>query len=212
MTTMKAYTVREDHDGCCAIVFATNGATARREGGRELNIEFDEVSSCTRSVSSCTRSPEFDQYAPGPVPLHAMLANGWWHTCNGCTCTFDSEGRRDHEEDDREDEFNPVTDAKGSHYCSPTCIMTEWAERRDRMARQIAAIEATSTKWPEATNIITYNSRPHDRVRTVFRLPGVPDPIDWAPGDSVALVAQRSAEDFRNLYGKPDLQQQQGGV
>jgi hypothetical protein len=192
----KAYIVREDHDGGGVVVFATNGATARRQGANELNMEFDEV-------SSCTRSPEFDQYAPGPVPLHATLARGWWHTCSGCGCTFENEGRRDQDEDDREDEFDPVTNARGHNYCSPTCMMTYWAERRDQTARQVAAIEVTSTKWPDATNIITYNSgRQHDQVRTVFRLPGVPDPIDWAPGDQVALVAQRSADDFRRLYGK----------
>lgn len=194
---MKAYVVREGQDGECAIVFATNGAAARRLGANELNLEFDEV-------ESCKREPEFDQFAPGPVPLYATLGNGWWHTCSGCQCTFDNEGRRE-EDDDREDEFDPGTDAKGNPYCSPTCMMTEWAERRDRTARQVAAIEVTSTKWPEATNIITYNGgRLHDQVRTVFRLPGVPDPIDWAPGDPVALVAQRSADDFRRLYGKPE--------
>ena len=193
----KAYVVREDHDGGCAIVFATNGATARRQGATELNMEFDEV-------ESCKREPAFDQYAPGPVPLHATLANGWWHSCNSCSCTFDQEGRREYDVDeDRDDEFNPVTDAKGHHHCSPTCMMHGWAERRKREAQQAAAIEVVFTTWPDANNIVTYRGgRTHDKMRAVFRLPGVPDPIDWAPGDQVALVAQRSADDFRRLYGK----------
>jgi hypothetical protein len=84
--TMKAYVVREDHDGGSAIVFATNGATARRQGANELNMDFDEV-------DSCKREPDFDQFAPGPVPLSATLSNGWWHSCTSCSCTFDLEGR-----------------------------------------------------------------------------------------------------------------------
>lgn len=193
--TLKAYQVREDCEGSCVVVFATNGATARREGGRELNLEFDEV-------SSCTRAPEFDQYAPGPVPLHATLANGWWHTCMGCQCTFDVEGRRDVDEDDREDECDPVANAKGHTYCSPTCMMLDWAERREHNARQVSAVEVVSTRWPDATNINTYRSGMHDQVQAYFRLPGVADPISWAPGDKTAMVTLRSAEDFKRLYGE----------
>jgi hypothetical protein len=192
--TLKAYEVREADEGRCVVVFATNGATARREGASELNMEFEDV-------DSCTRAPEFDQYAPGPVPLHATLENGWWHTCMGCQCTFDIDGRRDFDEDDREDEFNHVTDAKGHTYCSPTCMMQDWAERREHNARQAAAVEVVSTKWPEATNITTYQSAMHGQVHSYFRLPGVQDPISWAPGDKTAMVALRSAEDFKRLYG-----------
>jgi hypothetical protein len=198
---MKAYVVREDHDGGCAIVFATNGATARRQGATELNMEFDEV-------DSCKREPEFDQYAPGPVPLSATLDNGWWHACTSCSCTFDQEGRREDDVDeDRDDEFNPVTDAKGHHHCSPTCMMQGWAERRKREAQQAAVIEAVCTKWPDAKNaaIVTYSGgRTHEKMRAVFRLPGISDPIDWAPGETTALIAQRSANDFRRLYGRKE--------
>ena len=196
---MKAYIVHEDHDGGSAIVFANNGATARRQGANELGMEFDEV-------DSCKREPDFDQYAPGPVPLSATLDKGWWHSCTSCSCTFDTEGRREDDADeDRDDEFNPVTDAKGYHHCSPACMMQGWAERRKREAQQAAAIEVVFTKWPDANKIVTYRGgRTHDKIRAVFRLPGVSDPIDWAPGETVALVAQRSANDFKRLYGREE--------
>lgn len=76
-TPLKAYVVHEDDEGNCAVVFATNGATARRDGANELNLSFEEV-------ASCRRQPAFDQYAPGPVPMHATLAAGWWHECGHC--------------------------------------------------------------------------------------------------------------------------------
>jgi len=65
---LKAFEVRDNDEGNCVIAFATNGAAARREGGNDLNLEFEDV-------ESCRRAPWADEYAPGPVPLHAYLAD-----------------------------------------------------------------------------------------------------------------------------------------
>jgi hypothetical protein len=192
----KAYVVKASDDEGSEIVFANNSAAARRYGAKKLGMDSDEV-------EFCRREPEFDKYAPGPVPLSATLPNGWWHSCASCSCTFDEEGRREYgSDDDRDDECSPVTDAKGLHYCSHACMMQGWADQEDTKRRQSAAIEATCLRWPDATNIVTYRGgRTHIKMRAVFRLPGVSEPIDWVPGESVVLVAQRSANDFRRLYG-----------
>jgi hypothetical protein len=84
---LKAYEVRDPHEGNCVIVFATNSATARREGAGELDTDWE-------GVESCTRAPWADEYAPGPAPLHATLAAGWQHECGHCGCRFYSEGRQ----------------------------------------------------------------------------------------------------------------------
>jgi len=57
-----AYMVTEEYEGHSCIVFATNSATARREGGYELGIEWEEV-------ASCKRASQFDEYAIH-IPTH----------------------------------------------------------------------------------------------------------------------------------------------
>jgi hypothetical protein len=62
---IKAYQVHDGIDGW-AVVFATNGAAARRLGAQEIGVEFEEI-------ESCNRKPHFDRYAPGPVPKMELL-------------------------------------------------------------------------------------------------------------------------------------------
>lgn len=196
---IKAYEVRDGDEGNCVIAFATNSAAARREGGGKLGLEFEEV-------ESCTRAPWADQYAPGPVPMHAYLENGWWFECNHCGVSFDANGR--HDANDRDDEFQPVKDG-GLNYCSPTCKMEHWAENRDRTARQLAAIEAVVTRWPMATGVTAYEcSRPWPsrdyEMRAQFTLPCVRYPVSWVPGAGEVSVSQCDAEDFKRLYGNAE--------
>jgi len=91
---LKAYQVGEDGEGSEVIVFATNSATARREGGNELNLTFEEV-------SHCRRAPWADQFAGQPfIPAEAYHANGWWLFCASCdTRLFD---------DAEDDDGNPL--------------------------------------------------------------------------------------------------------
>ncbi len=75
---LKAYQVGEDGEGSEVVVFATNSATARREGGNELGLTFEEV-------SHCRRAPWADQYAGQPfIPAEAYHAAGWWLSCSNC--------------------------------------------------------------------------------------------------------------------------------
>lgn len=151
MDKLKAYEVRESNEGNCVIVYAGKNVVARRHGAEELGCEFEEV-------ESCTRAPWADQYAPGPVPLHASLAAGWWHGCCGCGCEFDADGIRGLE-DDKQPDIDPVQDSKGMDYCSPGCMMADWQKRQTQKALEAAAIEyclsrqgradlAQPTRWP----------------------------------------------------------------
>lgn len=199
---LKAYVVREDGEGSCVVVFATNSATARREGGGELGLEFEEV-------DSCTREPKFDQYAPGPVPLHAALAAGWWHECNHCGVRFDQDGRHDEDEGDREDAFEPVQDARRLAFCSPTCQAQDFSEKRARDARQTAAIEAALTRWPMAISVASGEyclAHPNrgTETRANLILPGLRFPVSWPLGGTEAYVSQCDVEEFTRLYGKKE--------
>lgn len=80
---LKAYTVSDD-DECAVVVFASSGIAARRMGANSLDMDFQGV--------SCRRSKDFDQYTPGPVPIDALRASGWWFDCACC-------GTRVHGED-----------------------------------------------------------------------------------------------------------------
>lgn len=199
---LKAYVVREDGEGNCAVVFATNGATARRNGANELNMEFEEV-------ESCCREPAFDQYAPGPVPLHATLAAGWWHECTHCGVRFDEDDRRYYDDEEREDAFEPMEDAKHQNFCSPTCMMEHWAKQQERKARESAIIEAALVRWPTATNVTAgeyckaWPSRDNE-WRARFTLPGLRYPVSWVIGEPSVAVSACDVEEFQRLYGIKD--------
>ena len=78
MTALKAFVVQGCDYG--TVVFDTRHVSARRHGACEMGCEFSEV-------ESCRRAPHFDGYAPGPVPVSALLAAGWRYECSNCCCS-----------------------------------------------------------------------------------------------------------------------------
>jgi hypothetical protein len=126
---IKAYQVQGDEYGC--IVFATNSATARREGGRELDLEFDEVGSCRRAQWA-------DEYAgaKGGVPPLVMIENGWWQECVHCGHCITIDDIEDGYEDDEGNviKLNPVE--KDHHiYCNQHCFDKEIEQRANHDAK-----------------------------------------------------------------------------
>lgn len=112
----RAYTVREDGEGHCVVVFATSGAEARRLGGYKLDLSFEEV-------DSCVRAPEFDAYADtGKVPPLVAIAHGWWFECDYCGHKVDE----DAEGPDGE-ELHPVADGQRV-YCNASHLMDKWVD------------------------------------------------------------------------------------
>lgn len=189
---LKAYEVREPDEGNCVITFATNSATARREGASELDTEWD-------GVESCKRAPWADQYAPGPVPLHATLEAGWWHECGHCGCRFDHEGRHGEDDDERDDAFEPVQRGIQS-YCSETCAQEEWAERRQRAAREQAVIDAAYMRFPRVSVIKAYETSHHTEDtywRAAFTVPGLQYAAHWTLGSKTVDVSQCDVEAFK---------------
>jgi hypothetical protein len=100
---LKAWTVGEDGEGHCVVVFHNHGLAARREGASELGYDFEDV--------ECSRSKEFDQFAHlGYVPAGDLIAHGWWFECNHCC------GRV------TEDELENAVCFKYTVFCSQECV------------------------------------------------------------------------------------------
>lgn len=171
---LKAYAVQDDEHG--VIEFATNSASARRNGGNELGCEWE-------GVQSCHRAPWADEFAEqGWVPAEVLLANGWWQTCGGCG---------DQVYDDAEDEDGTPKEAifSGRHvWCCQSCKDAEEQEAREEAARKQAVIDTTLERWPEAT--ITYASS-HDRDRCVhFQFDGGSGQVTWQIGAETVSIIQ----------------------
>lgn len=145
MDKLRAYQVdMEDYEGLkSVVVFAKRSVEARREGARELDIEFE-------TVESCRRKPEFDQYAErGFVPIEIMIESGWWYECSGCMQVV----TRDYEGDDGE----ALTPVYTDHdvWCTAECKASHDRERRlrekiDGLAKAAMA-RMLVKRYPEAT-------------------------------------------------------------
>ncbi len=188
---LKAYEVRDPEEGNCVIVFATNSATARREGASELNTEFE-------CVESCTRAPWADAFAPGPVPLHAALEAGWWHECGHCGCRFSNEGRHGEDDDERDDACEPAQRG-AQNYCSETCAQEEWAARQARKAREHAVTEAAAIRFPGVAVHKAYETTHHSqgsRWCAAFTVPGLQYAVHWTLGAKTVDVSQCDVDKF----------------
>lgn len=201
--TLKAYIVREDDEGHCAIVFANNSATARREGGNELNLSFEEV-------ESCRREPRLDQYAPGPVdPAILIREFGWWYECSGCgTRVGDDDGEAWIDDEGFEHEREFISDGKRRVWCCQACCSREDAKTRMRKACDAAMVELVLSKYPETIKVDhVYTSHEPgaywaiDDWEARFSLPGLQGDVSWKlkePGN--AWVWQQDAEFFKAHY------------
>lgn len=142
MKPLLSYEVREPGEGHCVIRFATSGAAARREGANELDCGFNEV-------EHCLRRPQFDQYAPGPVPHAVLIEHGWWFECHHCSRRISEDMQQEAEDEGEEHEHLEVITDGDAVYCSHGCVMGEFVERRAQKAAQAALIEFFSLMYPD---------------------------------------------------------------
>ena len=198
-----AYEIRENHEGQCVIVFEASNAAARRIGGCELNLEFDEV-------DSCRRAQQFDQYAPGPVPPKALIDAGWWFECHHC-------GRRVSDEmaDDDDDSGDAcpgeleATYRGEAVYCSQHCAAMDFRSKRDRVEAVDALIEVVEGDYPGSvvTAAHIYKDRlvrsdPNQGIKTSahFRFPGGRYPVEMRWGEPHVYVHPEDVDQFCDLY------------
>ncbi len=60
------------------IIFATSSIAAKREWSSE-HWDGKEIAGI-----SASRQPQWDEFAPGPVPALELIDAGWWFECHGC--------------------------------------------------------------------------------------------------------------------------------
>ncbi|ABO60539.1 hypothetical protein LA345_39190 (plasmid) [Burkholderia vietnamiensis] len=201
---LKAYQV-DHYEGPCegsALVFAKSNAAARTEGASELGLGWDDV--------SAHRSAQFDHYAPGPVPIMALIDGGWTFHCHLHECQ--SPITREHHNDDG-DEVDTAERAivRGRKvFCDASCAAMHDASKRRRAAAEAALIELVEAKFPGCT--ITRIHICHDRLEPTepnhgimcsaeFKFPGAKYGATYIYGEgNVARVAQYDLEAFKSIY------------
>lgn len=199
---LKAYEVRDDGEGYCCVVFATNGATARREGASELGTDWE-------SVESCTRAPHLDQYAPGPIPPMTLIEHGWWFECSHCGRRVSNEMAEELEYDDLDPtDFVPRPAGKSGVYCSAGCECADHMAKRGRDEAEEALREVFEAKFPSAeiVRIHCYDGpklqAPEDPKRggathsVYFTFPGSKYISQWNFGDDQFWVPRGDQEAF----------------
>lgn len=200
---LKAYEVRDDGEGYCTIAFATNSATARREGASELGTDWD-------GIESCTRKPEFDSYAPGPVPPMDLLEHGWWFECQHCYRRVSAD-MADELEDDGLDPADFIPQPAGNHsvFCSASCAAESVAEKRQHECAEANLLEAFEARFPSAEILEcrAYGTRlePNDgsgRENWVaFKFPGAKWSSIWEFGCNHVQVPRCDIAAFNAWYG-----------
>ncbi|MCK9394173.1 MAG: hypothetical protein M0Q44_01100 [Methylobacter sp.] len=142
---LKAFEVRDNDEGHCTIQFATNSATARREGASELNVDWE-------SVESCRRKPEFDSYAPGPVPPLVLIAHGWHFECSECYRQVSDDMGEDLEAEDlNPNDFVPRGHGKHGVFCSEACEEKHTEDLRLNKDAKAELLRIFNEKFPGAT-------------------------------------------------------------
>ena len=208
MRTLKAYEVREGYEGHCVIRFATNSATARREGAAELYIDWE-------GVEGCTRKPAFDAYAPGPGPKLVLLEHGWWMECHHCMRRIDLDDDSEEDEDGQALPSLAPVESGSAIFCNPECQARQWAERRANAAARTAMCELIWTRFPEARikRVHVYGERLEQAERSKgvlvggikslaeFELPGIQHGVTYHFGEPFFYVATADAEAFKAAYG-----------
>lgn len=208
---MKAYQATDGDEGW-AIIFATNGAAARRHAAREIDCDFEDI-------EWCRRAPSLDQFAGTSIPIQAILDLGWWFECSGCY--------RNIGEEDEDDELMPhgtfVCDegsdtraripvgVMGNAYCCADCRDWHKAEIALRESAQRAAIADLSAvilrRFPDAeiTRTHGYAARKGGEIKVVQVIVGFLFPGEKYGGGE-ARIEPRESPDIQWTVRRGDLE------
>jgi hypothetical protein len=203
MSALKAYSVQDEEEG--RVIFAANNAVARRNGGLELGGDW-------YSVESCRRAPEFDEYAPGPVPAQALLEHGWWLECSNCSRQIYGDDSAHWVDDEGFDHYSPYACVGKRAWCSAACLARDDANTRERKAAEVSVIEMLLSKYPEITKFTHVYAGDHPgahwntgRQEATFDMPGLQRGVRWRAEDPTHVwLAQSDVEEFKRLYGKKE--------
>lgn len=193
--TLKAYSVQDGEHGC--IVFASNSATARRNGAGELGCDWEDIVSCTR-VSWA------DSYAQDRrVPPLVTLEHGWWWECSHCGCQVSEDSYHYDDDTDEEIPHQPCEDKQHNIYCTPECRDAEHREQAEREARKEATRQAVLDKFTGVTVEWVDDGEPPS---VCFKFPGGKYTAHWKVGEDTISVSQCDVDAW-NAYKASLLEQ-----
>lgn len=157
---LKAYHVGEGSEGEHVITFAHSSAQARREGGNELNLMFEEV-------SFCRRAPWADEFAGQPfIPAKAYHEQGWWLYCSHCETQLYEDA-----EDDDGNRRQVVYDGRHA-YCDQACKDMRAKEISDANAKGDAFKTKVLAERPDLTFTEFSIGWPRITMSAKFTFPG----------------------------------------
>ena len=197
---LKAYAVHDVYEGYGCVAFATNNAAARRIGASQLDTDLE-------SIESVRRAPEFDQYAPGPVPPLTLIEQGWWIECCHCGRRVD-DGMDDELVDDEliPTDSVPRGDGHSGVFCSASCECADYMAKRGDAEATEALIEVFEARFPGATRtgLHVYGGPrllPSDgksiRYAVYFTFPGSRYAVTWEFGDDHVSLDQCDADAYK---------------
>ena len=162
---------------------------AETRGQAKAMAANDEDTDIT-GIESCNRKPQYDKYAPGPVPVRVLMADGWWFECSSCSRQVFEGENYDYNADC---ELTPVTQGRFV-WCSVECKHRNEIREADRTIeeaqRRKEAIAALTMHFPGCPV-----RQIHERFRSqpciTFDLPGVEldQGIGWELGSQYVAVA-----------------------
>lgn len=178
--------------------------------GEESDLVFAEteadVERMTQTTGDIERAPEFDKYAPGPVPTSALLDAGWWCPCDYLDCGHRVRKYGCDDCDEQNEQTADVVIVGEAVYCSEGCRKAEVERLADlrrvkEECRERSAAYVAKT-WPGA--VIERNHPDADGLGQVsMRVPGCKGTVEWfesAPGH--VNVQHRDIEAWRTFAKK----------
>ena len=188
---LKAYHVQEDFEASCCIVFATNGASARRQGAMELGVEWEDVEFCRRAHWA-------DLYVDQrEVPPQVLIEQGWKVTCGCCGNWIDQD---------------LIDESEGG--CAPVYV-GRWAyfnlSHHDQMVADMKAryeLEAAVKSEAEALfpgiEVVRHfdGKGSSNSPGVTMRVPGLAGTVDWQRDESFVSVEKRDLEAWKSYQSQ----------
>jgi hypothetical protein len=145
---MKAFLVDCEQENGAQIYFAETANQAKCYAANEEGIEYIEV-------TSCRRRPQFDQYAPGPIPPKVLIEDGWWFECHGCNRRVEEDMHDYWEDDGPTQPDGPVYRGQGV-WCSTNCQAKSDAREAEARRKSEETIAAVRSQWPGVGKVVPY--------------------------------------------------------
>lgn len=169
--TIEAYYISagddDDYPPACGVYFGETEAEAIAKWRDKNDGEEPE---------QVTRKPQFDCYAPGPVPVEAKFDDGWWFECSHCYHRVTQDGCYDCDED----EPHASICVGESVYCSEKCRQAHDEERQRMRELRSEAEAAVLARFPSATILRAFQGdggcgcfrTHHENITVEFTVPG----------------------------------------